>query len=80
MGILRNIGQALFSSDDEYELPEYVTDDERLGSNATADDGCTGIVESVLRFSDGTEYIQMYNPQTGLGHGGLTPDQVTIGE
>lgn len=52
-----------------YELPEDVTDDPRLGQPAVADDGCTGNVESIFRFSDGYEVITIYNEQTGIGHG-----------
>lgn len=67
-------------SDAEYEaaLPVSVENDPRLGQPATDQDGCTGIIESVHRFGDGTEYFGIYNPETGKGHGGLEAGQVKI--
>lgn len=59
-------------------LPKDVEDDPRLGLEATADDGCTGVIDSIHRFNDGFEYFHIYNDQTGIGHGGLTSDQITF--
>jgi len=66
------------SDDFRFPRPKRLTKDPRLGKPAKASDGFTGIVESILRYPDGFEHIQIRNPQTGIGRGGLTPDQVTI--
>lgn len=38
-------------------LPDLVSDDPRIGSEATSADGFTGTVETVYRFEDGYEVL-----------------------